>query len=50
MSAGKGMSSAQFHLVIGLPSLVAQVAIPLNAAYFVSWNGRLSRVEGIVPR
>jgi hypothetical protein len=44
------MSSAQLRPAIGLPSVVARVAIPVNVAYFVSWSGRRSRVEGIVPR
>jgi len=44
------MSSGQIHPAIGLPSVVAQVSIPVNAGYFVSWAGRLSWVEGIVPR
>ena len=39
------MSVAQLHLAIGLASFVALAGILVNVGYFVSLNGRLSRVE-----
>jgi len=39
------MTDAQLHLAIGLPSFVALVGILVNVGYFVTLNGRMSRVE-----
>jgi hypothetical protein len=39
------MTDAQLYLAIGLPSFVALVGILVNVGYFVSLNGRMTRVE-----
>jgi hypothetical protein len=39
------MTDAQLYLVIGLPSFVALVGILVNVGYFVTLNGRMTRVE-----
>ena len=39
------MSDAQLYLAIGLPSFVALVRILVNVGYFVTLNGRMTRVE-----
>jgi hypothetical protein len=39
------MTDAQLYLAIGLPSLVALVGILVNVGYFVTLNGRMTRVE-----
>jgi hypothetical protein len=39
------MTDAQLYLAVGLPSFVALVGILVNVGYFVSLNGRMTRVE-----
>lgn len=39
------MSGAQLYLAIGLPSSLALIGILVNVGYFVTLNGRTSRVE-----
>jgi hypothetical protein len=39
------MTVAQLYLAIGLPSFVALVGILVNVGYFVTLNGRMTRVE-----
>ena len=39
------MNDAQLYLAIGLPSFVALVGILVNVGYFVTLNGRMTRVE-----
>ena len=39
------MTDAQLYLAVGLPSFVALVGILVNVGYFVSLNGRMSRLE-----
>lgn len=35
----------QLYLVIGVPSLVAVIGVLVNVGYFVSLNGRMTRIE-----
>jgi hypothetical protein len=39
------MTDAQLYLAVGLPSFVALVGILVNVGYFVTLNGRMTRVE-----
>ena len=39
------MTDAQLNLALVLPSLVALVGILVNVGYFVTLNGRMTRVE-----
>jgi hypothetical protein len=38
------MTDAHLHLAIGLPSFVALAGILVNVGYFVTLNGRMTRV------
>ena len=39
------MTDAQLYLAVGLPSFVTLVGILVNVGYFVTLNGRMTRVE-----
>jgi hypothetical protein len=39
------MTDMQLYLVIGVPSLVAVIGVLVNVGYFVSLNGRMTRIE-----
>lgn len=39
------MTDAQLYLATGLPAVVALIGILVNVGYFVSLNGRMTRLE-----